>query len=130
MIPDRKKILVVDDDLNFRLSFAECLTAFENGVWVRTVENGEKALEALEADPVDLVITDLRMPVMDGYELVAKMRDSHPAIPVIVMSAVIDRETERRIASLKISQYFDKSEKLPDILEKISCRLESGSNPQ
>ena len=59
------KILIVEDDRELRRLFSHVL--IKNGYTVREVGNGKEALAALESDYVDLIISDIMMPVMDGY---------------------------------------------------------------
>jgi len=78
-------ILVVEDDRELRQLFNRVLT--QNGYFVREVKNGKAALDALEQEYVDLIISDIMMPVMDGYELVRSLRDAGIQIPVLMITA-------------------------------------------
>lgn len=79
------KILIAEDDRELRTLFQRVLT--QNGYAVRGVENGEEALAALELDYVDLIISDIMMPVMDGYALVRSLREANYQIPVLMITA-------------------------------------------
>lgn len=79
------KILIAEDDRELRLLFQRVLT--QNGYAVRGVENGAEALAALELDYVDLIISDIMMPVMDGYALVRSLREANYQIPVLMITA-------------------------------------------
>ncbi|MDO5390859.1 MAG: response regulator transcription factor [Eubacteriales bacterium] len=79
------KILIAEDDRELRMLFQRVLT--QNGYAVRGVENGEEALAALELDYVDLIISDIMMPVMDGYALVRSLREANYQIPVLMITA-------------------------------------------
>lgn len=90
------KVLVVDDSSSIRLFLRVGLT--ENGFAVRTAVNGREALEMLEEFQPDLIITDLMMPEMDGFELCRALKSSRfSAIPVIVMSTMSDKAIMRRL---------------------------------
>lgn len=78
-------ILVVEDDRELRQLFSRVLT--QNGYFVRVAENGKAALDALEQEYVDLIISDIMMPVMDGYELVRSLREAGIQIPVLMITA-------------------------------------------
>lgn len=78
-------ILVVEDDCELRQLFSRVLV--QNGYFVREAENGKAALDALEQEYVDLIISDIMMPVMDGYELVRSLRDANIQIPVLMITA-------------------------------------------
>lgn len=90
-VQTRATVLIVDDDPNFRLILAEVLDA--EGCRVVHAENGACALDVLRAVTPDLIIVDLAMPVMDGWELVAALeRDVRLApIPIAVLSASSDQ---------------------------------------
>lgn len=79
------KILIAEDDTELRQLFQHVLV--KNGYQVKGVANGKEALEALYQDYFDLVISDIMMPLMDGYELVRSLRDSGNTIPVLMITA-------------------------------------------
>lgn len=79
------KILIAEDDSELRQLFQRVLT--RNGYLVRGVSNGQEALDALEQEYMDLIISDIMMPVMDGYELVRTLRDSGSQIPILMITA-------------------------------------------
>ena len=78
-------ILIVEDDYELRHLFQRVL--IQNGYRVRGVEDGKAALEALEKEYADLIISDIMMPVMDGYELVRALRRSGIQTPVLMITA-------------------------------------------
>lgn len=78
-------ILIVEDDYELRHLFQRVL--IQNGYRVRGVEDGRAALEALEKEYADLIISDIMMPVMDGYELVRALRGSGIQTPVLMITA-------------------------------------------
>ncbi len=79
------RILVADDDLGICRSLTEILEA--DGCSVETAGDGAEALEHLERSAFDLVLTDVVMPNMDGYELYQALRKRHPNLPVLMMTA-------------------------------------------
>ncbi|MBN1612126.1 MAG: sigma-54-dependent Fis family transcriptional regulator [Polyangiaceae bacterium] len=81
----RGRILVVDDEANARNALAEILR--EEGYSVETAADGFKGLARFQESLPDLVLTDLKMPGMDGVELLGKVREIEPTMPVIVMTA-------------------------------------------
>ncbi|MDC0746221.1 sigma-54-dependent transcriptional regulator [Polyangium mundeleinium] len=85
MLPEKKQILVVDDEANLRRVLSAQLG--RDGYEVHTAEDGEEALAFLKEHHIDLVITDLRMPKVDGMDLLrAAMRDD-PTRPVVMLTA-------------------------------------------
>lgn len=79
------KILIAEDDRELCHLFSHVLT--RQGYVVTGVPDGKKALEALSADYYDMIISDIMMPVMDGYELVRQLRDSGNTTPVLMITA-------------------------------------------
>jgi PAS domain S-box-containing protein len=79
------RILVVDDDQGICLTLKEILES--SGCEVETAADGEEALERIDAKPFDLMLTDVVMPKMDGYELYRAAQERHPGLPVLMMTA-------------------------------------------
>lgn len=79
------RILVVDDDKNTRMLLKAVLEAENYTVF--TAENGEKALEVMDGNHIDLVVLDVMMPRMDGYEFTKTLRQSNNNLPVLMVSA-------------------------------------------
>lgn len=79
------KILIAEDDRELRQLFSHILT--KNGYTVKGVANGKEALDALDAEYFDLIISDIMMPVMDGYELVRSLRGCGSTTPVLMITA-------------------------------------------
>jgi len=79
------KILIAEDDRELRRLFAHVL--IKNGYSVKEVTNGKEALAALDAEYFDLIISDIMMPVMDGYELVRQLREAGNTTPILMITA-------------------------------------------
>ena len=79
------KILIAEDDRELRQLFSHVL--MKNGYTVKGVSNGKEALEAIDNDYYDLIMSDIMMPVMDGYEFVRQLRSSGNTTPVIMITA-------------------------------------------
>ena len=79
------RILVVDDDLSVCQSLRDLLT--EEGCEVLTASGGREALAILETRSVDLVLSDVVMPDFDGHQLFQHVREHHPGVPVVLMTA-------------------------------------------
>ncbi len=83
-MPKQYSILVVDDEQNMRVSLYEALA--RNGYHVRLAENGRMALELMQKQEPDLVVTDIRMPEMDGIEFLHTIRRRHGDLPVLIIT--------------------------------------------
>lgn len=79
------KILIAEDDRELRRLFAHVL--LKNGYTVKEVGNGKESLDAIDAEYFDLVISDIMMPVMDGYEFVRLLREAGNTTPVLMITA-------------------------------------------
>ena len=79
------KILIAEDDRELRRLFAHVL--IKNGYTVKEVANGKEALDAIDNEYFDLIISDIMMPVMDGYTLVRMLRDAGNNTPVMMITA-------------------------------------------
>jgi CheY-like chemotaxis protein len=119
------KVLVVDDEadiistVKYRLEFCE----FE----VVTAANGKEGLEKAAIEKPDIILLDISMPIMDGHEMLARLKNSPDIkdIPVIVVSAFSDAKDIAKAAELGIADYVTKPFDFPDLMEKISKTLEN-----
>ncbi len=80
-----KRILVVDDHKNTRVLVIELLSTM--GYTILEAQDGEEAMKLVDIGPIDLVMTDLKMPKMDGIQLTRAIRRIRPDLPIIVYSA-------------------------------------------
>lgn len=79
------KILIVEDDAELRRLFAHVL--IKNGFAVKEVSNGKEGLQALDESYYDLIISDIMMPVMDGYQFISSLRAAGNTTPVLMVTA-------------------------------------------
>jgi DNA-binding NtrC family response regulator len=119
-----KTILVVDDDRAFLSSLAEMVSLIEPDYDVMTADDGDQALAVLRTIPVDLLITDIRMPVVTGAELVLWMRENMPETPVIAMSAGNDVVLDEPVEG-KDYLFFDKPLDVTRLTRSIITLLHS-----
>jgi CheY-like chemotaxis protein len=90
-----KNILIVDDDREMLLALREGLNKYQDTFTVRMASDGREAVQVLETAVVSLVVTDLKMPHMDGFELLAHVMQHYPEIPVIIITGYSTSELER-----------------------------------
>ena len=100
------KILIVDDEGSYRQLLT--LVFEEQGNTVRTAMNGRQALELLAADPSDIIISDVKMPDMDGIEMLRAVRETLPDLGVILMTAFASVETAREAFKLGADDFIQK----------------------
>lgn len=118
-----KNILLVDDEKQILQSLAEGLCCYEHDWNILTAENGKQGAAIIDSQLVDVVVTDLRMPTMDGYELLLHIRKTKPDLPVIVMTADWIPELEDRLLPLGAVQCVKKPFDLVEMVTSISSQL-------
>ena len=119
-----KTVLLVDDERALLEAFRQALTVLRNPFTLETAENGREAIEILSRRPVDLVVTDLEMPVVDGFQLLAHMRRFHPLTRVIVMTNSPYGAEKNRVIALGPLTYVEKPFDLGRLVEQIQRILE------
>ncbi len=123
-----KTVLVVDDEQLFLRTVADGFSAMAGRVTLLTAPNGRAAMTILESCPADLVVTDLKMPEMDGFELIAYLSRAHPEVPVIVMSAFGTPEIEKRLDSHGVSHFLDKPIDFPALAARVFEALDASAS--
>ncbi len=120
-----KNVLIVDDERYFLMSLVEGLGTYAADFNTLTAENGKKAVDILNKTGIDLVVTDLKMPEMDGFELLAFMTKNYPAVPVIVMTAYCTPEIKTRLDVLGSFRVLEKPLDFKDLVDYIFAELSS-----
>ncbi len=122
-----KNVLIVDDEKLFLLSLTDGLSIYSGEFNVITAENGKKAVELLKTIKIDLIVTDLHMPVMDGFELLTHLNNHYPDIPVIVMTAYSAPSIEDKLRPFSVSRYLEKPLDLKKLATAILDELAASS---
>lgn len=118
MPAEKKRILIVEDEKP--MARALQLKLEHTGFEVDVTFDGEAGLDALDKERYDLVILDLVMPKMDGFKVLAALKERKNATPVIVISNLGQEEDIRRAKELGAREYFVKSNtSLADIIKHI-----------
>jgi len=116
------RVLVVDDEAHVRILLSEVLK-MEGFLCIQAV-NGKDALAYMEAESVDLVLMDIRMPVMDGMEAFRVMRDTWPEVPVIMTTAFAGVDTAVEAMKLGAYNYISKPFNNEEIILNVKRALE------
>ena len=115
------KILVVDDDKNISYVMKEVLEANHFNVCV--AENGVQAFEVMENEHVDLVIVDITMPVMNGYEFTKELRRFNQDLPILMVSAKQLSDDRKKGFSLGIDDYMSKPIDTDELILHVKALL-------
>lgn len=120
----RWKVLIVEDDMNFRYAIRELVPWRENNFEiVGEAVNGRQALEILKQKEVDIVLTDMEMPIMGGVELTEEIKKLYPSIRIIALSAFDDFKFVKESMRLGAEDYILKQEfdenKIIEVLQNL-----------
>ena len=114
-------ILVVEDNKNLRMLMSDRLEM--EGYKIFQSENGEKALEVLESNKIDLLITDIMMPAMDGYELIDILRKSGYNMPALMVTAKENFEDKEKGFRVGTDDYMVKPININEMILRVSALL-------
>lgn len=125
-----KKVLIVDDDSVSRGLLSRVMKPYAKDFEILTAKNGEEAANMMTEAAIDLIITDLQMPVMDGFQLLEYIDQNYPGTPVFLMTAFGSSETEQKAYSLGAFKYFEKPLNMDILTDAIFEQLNSGAEGQ
>jgi nitrogen regulation protein NR(I) len=117
-------ILIIDDDDQLRRSFEKLLT--EEGYTVDAAPSGEAGLNLVRSSVPDLVVLDMRLPGLSGFETFQAIHDIEPKLPVIIMTAYGTTETAIEAMKMGAFDYILKPFDIPDMLAQIRQAIEAG----
>ncbi|MBU1168760.1 MAG: response regulator [Proteobacteria bacterium] len=126
-----KNVLIIDDEKSLLFSMKAGFEPFKNELCIHTAENGREAISVLESIPIDLVVTDLKMPEMDGFEVLSHLSEHYPTIPAMVMTAFNTPEIESRLTEDRSLTIFEKPVNFDEfsraIIETVNSEANDGS---
>ena len=129
---DKKNILFVDDEPNILLGIKRMLRPMRDLFELSFAENGKEALEILADTNIDIIVSDMRMPVMDGAELFTKVIEQHPHAIRIMLTGQADDESVLKTVCI-VHQFLTKPcapDKLKEVLDRSSALLDLMKNEQ
>lgn len=120
------KILIIEDD-NFLLEML-AKTSIAEGLDIEIAVNGEEGLEKIESGKFDLILLDLVLPKMHGFEVLTKLKEDNNPTPVIVLSNLFDQESIDKATALGAKDYIIKAQSIPkDIVQKVKTFLKNSN---
>jgi DNA-binding NarL/FixJ family response regulator len=121
---NRHKILILDDDADWLDMCREVLAQLPSKPEIRTVSTGARAINQLDAEPFRLLICDLKMPRIDGLQVLAIVRRRFPDLRTVVLTALEDEEFRSRAYALGVDLFWLKSDMQQNMKMFLDC-LES-----
>ena len=115
-----KQVLIVDDEESIRVSLGKLLSYEKYGTF--TAPEGESALQIVSDERIDIVLLDIKMPGMDGLEVLGKMKEIRPELPVIIISGHGTISTAVEATKLGAFDFLEK----PIDLERMLLTLRNG----
>lgn len=106
----KHKILILDDDNDWLTLSRELFATLPSRPEILTANNGKRALSILESEPIRLLICDLKMPRMDGLQVLSIVRRRHPELRTVVLSGLEDEEYRSRAYALGVDLFWIKTE--------------------
>ena len=125
-MPKKQSVLLVDDDQEFRKAMKRMFE--RSGYAITVAADGQEALEILSRDTFDLIISDLRMPNLDGVELMTEISRQRLTTPIIFLTAFGEVESYMDLMNLGAFEYIHKPVKSQEILSVAKKAIEGFSN--
>ena len=121
---NKKKLLLVDDEVSLRDTITDLLIL--NNYSVKTAANGQDALEILDYWTPDIIISDIMMPIMDGYLFYEKVKDSNMLnqIPFVFLTAKNDKEEKEKCILNGVDLFISKPFKIENLIALIEIKTE------
>jgi CheY-like chemotaxis protein len=117
----RHKLLLLDDDEQMLELYQELLQQLPSQPEVTVSNSGARAIALLESEPFSLLITDLRMPKMDGLQVLAIVRRKYPHLRIIVLTGVLDEEYRSRAYALGVDLFWQKPGSTEEFTQFKDC---------
>lgn len=118
------RVLIVDDDPVQLQSLARIIGIRRSDLGVVTARNGLEAIEVIRSKPIDLVLTDIQMPGMNGFQLLAWILSNQPHVLVFTMTAYPDSESMQQLHDLGNLECFTKPLDIAAVIERLAIALE------
>jgi DNA-binding response OmpR family regulator len=122
-----KKVLIVDDDQEMLLSLKDGLEKYNESFSIVIAHDGQSAIDKLKTTPISLVVTDLKMPKVNGFAVLSFIVEHYPEIPVIIITAYGTPDLEKRSQDGGAVGWIEKPFMVDDLAKKIITTLRKES---
>src|SRR3954471_15704435 len=117
----RQQILILDDEHDLLEIYQEILARLPSQPSIHTADNGPRALALLESEKFALLLVDLRMPHMDGFQVLAVVRRKFPALRIAVVTGAEDEQFRARAYAMGVDLYIEKPKTGKEIINFVDC---------
>lgn len=118
-----KNILIVDNNKDILDALSGGLCSSLKECAILTASNGEKGREIINTSPVDLILTELSLPVMDGFSFIEQVKKDYPVVPVCVMTGDCSAAVIDRLKSMGVGRWIEKPFHFEKLAKMISDEL-------
>ncbi|MDM7926245.1 MAG: response regulator [bacterium] len=125
----KKRVLIVDDEEDLTWSIVRGLSKERSGLEVHCASSGSGALDLMDRHSYDLLVTDVRMPGLDGKGLVQRARCKHPGLRIILMTAFPSPDVREFAERFRVSETVEKPFEMGEFRRLIGSHLETDSIP-
>ena len=127
MARELKKVLIVDDEETLTWSMAKSLSRDRDKYEIEIANNGKEALDVLGKMPIDLVLSDIRMPDINGLDLLVQIKRDYPETKVIIMTAYGSSDVQREASKRGSLYYIEKPFEINEIRKLILDLIKEGT---
>jgi len=120
-MPSRQKILILDDEQDILEIYQEILARLPSQPETHTADTGMRAIALLESETFKLLLVDLRMPSMDGFQVLAIVRRRFPSVRCVVMTSSNDEQFRARAYAMGVDLYLEKPKTGSEIIAFVDC---------
>jgi two-component system response regulator (stage 0 sporulation protein F) len=125
---EKRKVLIVDDQNGIRVLLVEVFSS--EGYHTSQASNGKLALEIVRKDPPDLVLLDMKIPGMDGLDILKHIKQINPSIKVIMMTAYGELDMIKEATDLGALMHFTKPFDIDDLRLAVNKQLRNPDSPR
>ncbi|MEK7780988.1 MAG: response regulator [Verrucomicrobiota bacterium] len=117
----RHKVLLVDDDPDLLEVYRDTFAMLPSQPEIHTASSGARALAMLEKDGYRLIVSDLKMPKMDGLQLLSVVRRKYPELRTVVLTSLVDEQFRSRVYALGVDLYWHKPGSEQEMTQFLEC---------